>query len=82
VGADWRSLEIWLAGCGPRIICNSCLIQTDINNDWHIVCGHVQTGPGAQPAFCTIGTGYFPGVKQLGRGADHPPPPSAKVENE
>ena len=27
----------------------------------------VQTGPGAHPAFCTIGTGSFPGVKS-GRG--------------
>jgi hypothetical protein len=26
--------------------------------------------------------GSFPGVEWLGRGADHPPPPSAKVENE
>jgi hypothetical protein len=24
---------------------------------------HVQTGPGAHPASCTMGTGYFPGVK-------------------
>jgi hypothetical protein len=31
---------------------------------------------------CTMGTGYFLGVKQLERGADHPPPPSAEVENE
>jgi hypothetical protein len=31
---------------------------------------------------CTMGTGYFPGVKRPGRGADHPPPPSAKVKNE
>jgi hypothetical protein len=23
----------------------------------------------------------FPGVKRPGRGADHPPPPSAEVEN-
>jgi hypothetical protein len=29
-----------------------------------------------------MGTGYFPGVKRLGRGADHPPPPRAVVENE
>jgi hypothetical protein len=43
---------------------------------------HVQTGPGAHPASCTMGTGYFPGVKQPGRGADHLPPPSAEVENE
>ena len=28
----------------------------------------------------TMGTGSFPGVKQPGRGADHPPPFSAKVK--
>jgi hypothetical protein len=33
----------------------------------------VQTGNGAHPASCTIGTGYFPGVKRSGRGVDHPP---------
>ena len=33
----------------------------------------VQTGPGANPASCTMGTGFFPGVKRPGRGADHPP---------
>jgi hypothetical protein len=27
-------------------------------------------------------TGSFPGVKRPERGADHPPPPSAEVENE
>jgi hypothetical protein len=27
-------------------------------------------------------TGSFPGVKWPGRGADHPPPPSAEVGNE
>jgi hypothetical protein len=43
---------------------------------------HVQTGPGAHPASCTMGTGSFSGVKQPGRGADHPPPSSAEVENE
>jgi hypothetical protein len=26
-----------------------------------------------------MGTGSFPGVKRPGRGADHPPPPSAEV---
>ena len=39
----------------------------------------VQTGPGAHPASCTMGTGSFPGVKRPGRGADHPPPSSAEV---
>jgi hypothetical protein len=40
---------------------------------------HVQTGPGVHPASRTMGTGYFPGVKWPGNGADHPPPPSAGV---
>jgi len=40
----------------------------------------VQTGPGAHPAFCTIGTGSFLGVKRLGRGTDHPPPSSTEVK--
>jgi hypothetical protein len=43
---------------------------------------HVQTGPGAHPASCTMGTGSFPGVKRPGRGADHPPPSSAEVKKE
>jgi hypothetical protein len=43
---------------------------------------HVHTGPGAHPASCTMGTGSFPGVKRPGLGADHPPNPSAEVENE
>jgi hypothetical protein len=30
----------------------------------------------------TMGTGSFPEVKRLGRGADHPPPSSAEVEKE
>jgi hypothetical protein len=34
---------------------------------------HVQTGPEAHPASCTMGTGSFLGVKWPGRGADHPP---------
>jgi hypothetical protein len=43
---------------------------------------HVQTGPGAHPASCTMGTGSFAGVKRPGRGADHPPPSSAEVRKE
>ena len=39
----------------------------------------VQTGPGAYPASCTMGTGSFPGVKRPERGADHPPHLSAEV---
>ena len=39
----------------------------------------VQTVPVAYPASYTMGTGSFPGVKQPGRGVDHPPS-SAEVE--
>jgi len=37
-------------------------------------------GPGTDPASCTMGTGYFPGVKRLGRVVYHPPPSSAEVK--
>jgi len=40
----------------------------------------VQSGPGAHPTSSTMGTGSFPGVKRLGRGADDPPPSSAEDE--
>jgi len=39
----------------------------------------VQTGPGAHPASCKMGTGSFQGVNWLGRAADHSPPSSAAV---
>jgi hypothetical protein len=44
----------------------------------------VQTGSGAHPAFCKMGTvGPFPGCKaRPGRAADHSPPSSAEVVNE
>jgi hypothetical protein len=44
----------------------------------------VQTGSGAHPASCTMGTrGPFPGGKvRPGRDADHSPPSSTEVENE
>jgi hypothetical protein len=44
----------------------------------------VQTGSGAHPVSCTVGTeGPFPGGKaRPGRDADHSPPSSAKVVNE
>jgi hypothetical protein len=54
----------------------------------HVICvipvgvrffAHAQAGPGAHSASCTMGTGSVQGVKLSGRGADHPPPPSAQV---
>jgi hypothetical protein len=38
-----------------------------------IFSARVQTGPGADPASYTMGTGSFPGVKRLERGVDHIP---------
>jgi hypothetical protein len=40
----------------------------------------VQTGIGAHPASCTMGTGSFLGVKWAGREVDHPLPSSAEVK--
>ena len=40
----------------------------------------VQTGPGAHPAYCTMGSGSFPVVKRPGRGVGHPPPSSVEVK--
>ena len=40
----------------------------------------VQTGPETHPASYTMGTGSFPGAKRPRRGADHPPPSGAEVE--
>jgi hypothetical protein len=44
----------------------------------------IQTGSGAHPASCTMGTRCpFPGGKaRPGRDADHSPPSSAEVKNE
>jgi hypothetical protein len=53
-----------------------------IESRWGWDFSHVQTSPGAHPASCTMGTGSFPGVKQPGRGANHPLPSSTKVMNE
>jgi hypothetical protein len=75
--------------CTPRstspvgIVTGYGLDGPGIESRWgRRVFAHVQTDPGAHPDSCTIGTGYFPGVKRPGHGADHPPPPSAEVENE
>jgi len=40
----------------------------------------VQTGPGAYPVSCTMGTGSFLGVKRPGRGVEHPSPSSVEVK--
>jgi len=43
----------------------------------------VQTGTGAHPTSCTMGTGSLfrgKGVKRPGHGFNHPPPPVAKFK--
>ena len=40
----------------------------------------VQVGPGDHSASYTMGIGSFPGVKQHGRGVEHPPAPNAVVK--
>ena len=40
----------------------------------------LQTGPGAHPASCTVGTGSFPGVTPSGRGINHPLPCNIEVK--
>jgi len=39
-------------------------------------------GPGAHPAYQTMGTGSFPWVKRPGRGVDHPPHLSPRLKEE
>ena len=42
----------------------------------------VQTTLGAHPAYCTICTGSFPGVKRPGRGVDQPPHLASRLKEE
>ena len=59
--------ELWAGRSGDRI---------PVGRDFP----PTQTGPGAHPASCTIGTGFFPGrgsKVRPGRAADHSPPSSA-----
>jgi hypothetical protein len=67
-GMDDRAIEVRSPAEAKGFSCSLC----------------VQTGPGAHPASCTMGTGgLFPGAKlRPGRDADHSPPSSAEVENE
>jgi hypothetical protein len=62
--------ELWARRPGDRILVEARFFA------------HVQTGAGARPASCTMGTEPLPGVKRPGRGANHPPSSSAEVENE
>jgi hypothetical protein len=87
LGVNFTKLLGITKNCGPG---SSVGIATDYGLDGPGIesrlgarfFAHIQTSPGDHPASCTMGIGSLLGVKRPGRGADHPPPPSAEVENE
>ena len=57
--------------------------RSRIESRWRRDIPPIQTGPGAHPTSCKMGTGSFPGGKVLpGHIADHSPPSSAEVMEE
>jgi len=73
----------WGAGSSAVIVTDYGLDGLGIESRWRRDFPPVQTGPGAHPASCKMGTGYFPGGKVWpGRAADHSPPSSAAVMEE
>jgi len=57
--------------------------RSGIESRWGRDFPHVQTGPGAHPASCKMGTGSIPAGKvRPGRAADHSLPSSAAVMEE
>jgi hypothetical protein len=82
-----RILRRFLDFCGPGssvgIATGYGLDGPGIESRWGArIFTHVQTGPEAHPASCTMSTGSFPGVKRKGFGANHPPSSSAEVKKE
>ena len=63
------SVALFSVRCVLEIWCGDCLRagRSGIESRWGRDFPPVQTSPGAHPAFCTMGTGSFPGVK-CGRG--------------
>ena len=63
--------------------CSTCYVLGGLGIETRWGARHsapIQIGRGAHPASCTLGSGSFPGVKQPGRGVDHPTPSSAEVK--
>jgi hypothetical protein len=79
----WHHRRICGLGNSVGIATGYGLDGPGIESRWGIrFFANFQTGPGAHPASCTMGTGSFPGVKRPGPGADHPPHFSVVVEYE
>jgi len=75
-------IYMWVGGGGSSVGIATELRagRSGIESGWGLDFPPVQTGPGAHPASCKMGTGSFPGVK-CGRGV-HSPPSSAAVMEE
>jgi hypothetical protein len=72
------------AGVAQSVLCLTTDWTTGVRYPTEASSLCVQTGYGAHPASCPMGTGgLFPGDKaRPGRDADYSPPSSAEVENE
>ena len=66
-GNLYRSPRAWLAQSVQRLATGWVVLGSNPVTEGARFSAPVQTGPGAHPASCTIGTGSFPGVKS-GRG--------------
>jgi hypothetical protein len=72
-----RSTRILCAGSSVGIATCYVLDGPGIESRWEArFSAPVQTGPGAHPASCTVGTGSFPGIER-GRGVTLTPTPSS-----
>ena len=71
-----------IVGCGSSvaIVTHYNLDGPGIESQWGEIFRTLQTGPGAHPASCTMGTGSFRAVKRPERGVDHSSPYSAEVK--
>jgi len=70
-------------GSSVGIVTDYGLDGPGIQSRWGRDFPPVQTGPGAHPASCKMGTGSFPGGKvRPGRAADHSSPSSVAVMEE
>ena len=82
----WASFLISTTLCCVMNLAPLVVLLSGVDGPWmEWRCGArcatpVQTGPGGHPASDAMGSGSFPGVNQAVRGVNHPPPPSAGVE--
>jgi hypothetical protein len=95
----WLSIAVtatkrWRVECGPPTDCVLCVRMYLVTATccrgiiMRCICEYsnlcFQTGCGAHPASCTVGTGgsFLRGKARPGRDADHSPPSSAEVKKE